>query len=164
MLAWLFVWDEVQICIWPSWCHCHSLSLAPVNPDWFYLPGFTFLVPGYPGSPGPNPERCKMAVLLVVVVLAAAAAITYMWKEIMTLTWNPKVIWEDPHCHSSCRECTHLLCVLLAVQCPITQPPVCCIHTTVPHFSYTLGLHCVDQSPSQIKNLSLSVGGSQPHH
>ena len=36
---------KVQICIWPSWCHCHSLSLAPVNPDWFYLPGFTFLVP-----------------------------------------------------------------------------------------------------------------------
>jgi len=27
----------------PSWCHCHSLSLAPVNPDWFtswfYLSG-----------------------------------------------------------------------------------------------------------------------------
>ena len=39
MLAWLFVWGEVQICIWPSGCHCHSLSLAPVNPDWF-----TFLV------------------------------------------------------------------------------------------------------------------------
>ena len=29
-------------CIWPSRCHCHSLSLAPVNPDWFYLPGFYF--------------------------------------------------------------------------------------------------------------------------
>jgi len=29
--------------IWPSWCHCHSLFLASVNPDWFYLPGFTFL-------------------------------------------------------------------------------------------------------------------------
>jgi len=26
---------KVQICIWPSWCHCHSLSLAPVNPDLF---------------------------------------------------------------------------------------------------------------------------------
>jgi len=37
MLAWLCVWVKVQICIWPSWCHCHSLSLAPVNPDWFYL-------------------------------------------------------------------------------------------------------------------------------
>ena len=32
--------DEVQTCIWPSRCHCHSLSCAPVNPDWFYLPGF----------------------------------------------------------------------------------------------------------------------------
>ena len=35
MLAWLSVWGEVQICIWPSRCHCHSLSLASVNPDWF---------------------------------------------------------------------------------------------------------------------------------
>ena len=33
MLVWLSVWGEVHICIWPSWCHCHSLSLAPVNPD-----------------------------------------------------------------------------------------------------------------------------------
>ena len=31
MLAWLPVWSEVQTCIWPSWCHCHSLSLAPVK-------------------------------------------------------------------------------------------------------------------------------------
>ena len=23
-------------CIWPSWCHCHSLSLDPKNPDWFF--------------------------------------------------------------------------------------------------------------------------------
>jgi len=27
MLVCLSVWGEVQICIWPSWCHCHSLSL-----------------------------------------------------------------------------------------------------------------------------------------
>ena len=56
MLVWLCVWVKVQICIWPSWCHCHSLSLTPVNPDWFYLPGFTFLVPAQPGSPGQNPR------------------------------------------------------------------------------------------------------------
>ena len=36
--------------------HCHSLSLAPVNPDWFYLPGFTFVVLAHPGSPGHNPR------------------------------------------------------------------------------------------------------------
>ena len=29
MLASLCVWVKVQICIWPSWCNCHSLSLAP---------------------------------------------------------------------------------------------------------------------------------------
>ena len=36
------LWSEVQICIWPSCCHCHSLSLAPVKsrlvlPFWYRL-------------------------------------------------------------------------------------------------------------------------------
>ena len=31
VLAWSSVWSEVQTCIWPSWCHCHSLSLASVK-------------------------------------------------------------------------------------------------------------------------------------
>jgi len=34
VLAWLSVWSEVHTCIWPSWCHCHSLSLASVNSRW----------------------------------------------------------------------------------------------------------------------------------
>ena len=47
VLAWLSVWSEVQTCIWPSWCHCHSLSLASVKsglvlPLWYRL---TRLVP-----------------------------------------------------------------------------------------------------------------------
>jgi len=38
----LSVWSEVQACIWPSWCHCHSLSLASVKsrlilPFWYWL-------------------------------------------------------------------------------------------------------------------------------
>ena len=42
MLAWLSVWSEVQTCIWPSWCHCHSLSLASIKsrlvlPFWYRL-------------------------------------------------------------------------------------------------------------------------------
>jgi len=28
VLVWLSIGGEVQICIWPSWCHCHSLSLT----------------------------------------------------------------------------------------------------------------------------------------
>ena len=31
VLVWLSVWSEVQTCIQPSWCHCHSLSLASVK-------------------------------------------------------------------------------------------------------------------------------------
>ena len=42
LLAWLSVWSKVQTCIWPSWCHCHSLSLASVKsrlvlPFWYRL-------------------------------------------------------------------------------------------------------------------------------
>ena len=42
MLVWLSVWSEVQTYIWPSWCHCHSISLASVKfrlvlPFWYRL-------------------------------------------------------------------------------------------------------------------------------
>jgi len=48
VLVWLSVWSKVQTCIWPSWCHCHSLSLASVKsrlvlPFWYRL---TWVVPG----------------------------------------------------------------------------------------------------------------------
>ena len=47
VLAWLSVWSKVQTCIWPSWCHCHSRSLASVKsrlilPFWCRL---TWVVP-----------------------------------------------------------------------------------------------------------------------
>jgi len=42
VLAWLSAWSAVQTCIRPSWCHCHSLSLASVKsrlvlPFWYRL-------------------------------------------------------------------------------------------------------------------------------
>ena len=42
VLALLSVCSEVQTCIWPSWCHCHSLSLSSVKsrlvlPFWYRL-------------------------------------------------------------------------------------------------------------------------------
>ena len=49
LLTSLSVWSEVQTCIWPSWCHCHSLSLASVKSR-LVLP--LFLIPAHPGSPG----------------------------------------------------------------------------------------------------------------
>jgi len=38
VLTWLSVWGEVQICMLPSWCHCHSLSLASVKSRLVLLP------------------------------------------------------------------------------------------------------------------------------
>ena len=42
VLVWLSVWSKVQTCIWSSWCHCHSLSVASVKsrlvlPFWYQL-------------------------------------------------------------------------------------------------------------------------------
>ena len=47
VLTWLSDWSEAQTCIWPSGCHCHSLSLASVKsrlvfPFWYRL---TWVVP-----------------------------------------------------------------------------------------------------------------------
>jgi len=40
--TWLSFWSEEQTCIWPSWCHYHSLSHASVKstlvfPFWYRL-------------------------------------------------------------------------------------------------------------------------------
>jgi len=48
VLAWLSVWSKVQTCIWPSWCHCHSLVSCFSKIQIC----FTFLVPAHLGSPG----------------------------------------------------------------------------------------------------------------
>jgi len=42
VLVWLSVWSEVLACMWPSWCHCHWLSLASVKsrlvlPLWYHF-------------------------------------------------------------------------------------------------------------------------------
>ena len=45
VLVWLSIWwSEVQTCIWLSWCHCNSLSLASLKsrlvlPFWYRLTG-----------------------------------------------------------------------------------------------------------------------------
>ena len=58
VLASLSVWSKMQTCIWPSWCHWHSLSLASVK---FRLV-FTFLVPAHLGSPRQRLLNCCVCV------------------------------------------------------------------------------------------------------
>ena len=79
VLAWLFVWSRVQTCIWPSLCHCHSLSLAPIKsrlvlPFWYWL---TWVVP----DKGPLNARVCVCVVqctcsLVLFIYFASAAVT----------------------------------------------------------------------------------------
>ena len=60
VLAWLSVWSEVQTCIWPSWCHCHSPSLASVQSRLVY----------HLGSPG---QRAVKRVCVYVCVFPVCA-------------------------------------------------------------------------------------------
>jgi len=69
VLAWLSVWSKVQTCIWPSWCHCHSLSIASVKsrlvlPFWYRLTQLVL-------DKGPL-NRCVCVCVCVLLVLTSA--------------------------------------------------------------------------------------------
>jgi len=55
----------VEICICPADALPLNVSFAPVNPDWFYLPGFTFLVPAHLDSPEHRPWGHTTVVVVV---------------------------------------------------------------------------------------------------
>jgi len=63
------VWVKVQICIWHSWCHCHSLSLAPVNPG-----------TGSRVVPDAIQDGHKMVVCVCVVVGSYSMSCVWLWK------------------------------------------------------------------------------------
>jgi len=87
VLAWLSVWCDVHICIWPSWCQCHSLSLASVKSRLV----FTFLVPAHLGSPG---QRAVRWVCVSITLWLCGWVGNHMSG--VTLKWR----WA-PHLHSS---------------------------------------------------------------
>ena len=88
VLAWLSVWSEVQTCIWLSWCHCHSLTLASVKsrlvlPFW-YRP--TRVIP----VKGPL-NRC----VCVCVCVCMRACVRVLYLPAINLAW---VVAADVHC------------------------------------------------------------------
>ena len=105
VLAWLSLWSKVQTCIWPSWCHCHLLSLAHVEsrlvlPFWyqltwvllekgplngcvFALSALTLLVGRQEGHPA-----CK-------ILSGGVLAWLSVWSKVQTCIWPS---W--CHCHS----------------------------------------------------------------
>jgi len=90
--VWLSVWSEIQTCIWPSWCHCHSLSLASVKsrlvlPFWYRL---TWVVP----DKGPlNGCVCVcVCVSLKIWHLVASNLLFYLsinyWPQCLSNSWS----------------------------------------------------------------------------
>ena len=76
MLAWLSVWNQVQTCIWPSWCHCRSLTCFSKIQI-----GFTFLVPAHLGSPGQRAAK-----------LVCCCCLAWMtgWLTRLTARWRER--------------------------------------------------------------------------
>ena len=88
VLAWLSVWSEVQTCIWPSWCHCHSLSLASVKsrlvlPVWYRL---------NLGSPGKGPLNWCACACVCVCVCVRERVGPCLYKQLLWQQWCWSVV------------------------------------------------------------------------
>jgi len=80
-------WDAgVVVCgIWPSWCHCHSLSLAPVNPDWFYLSGTSS--PGWSRTKSRGLQNgCSVVMVWWIQLFNRQSTLINFWEKIADST------------------------------------------------------------------------------
>ena len=101
VLAWFSVWSEMQTCIWPSWCHCHSLSLASVKSR-LALP-FCYRLTSSPG------QRAVKRVCVCVCVNRILSVLGGKQNEILTVylvrqycnrqLGRSKREWKVPRCH-----------------------------------------------------------------
>jgi len=96
VLVWLSVWNDVQTCIWPSWCHCHSLSLASVKsrlvlPFWYRL---TRVVP----DKGPLNVRIQQCQLVIFAVICLVN-LEHCCKPVECV-----LLWNCPRCVYSARK------------------------------------------------------------
>jgi len=92
LLVWLSAWSEVQTCIWPRCCHCHSLSLATVKsrlvlPFWYRL---TRVVP----EKGPlNGCVCVCVCYCMWQVLVQWTHTSECWQR----AWSVNIGWQVWH-------------------------------------------------------------------
>ena len=71
-------------CIQPSICHCHSLSLAPVNPDWFYPSWFYLSGTCSPGQSHTNSRRAVKRLCVCVLFHLRSTLQISMYEDKMT--------------------------------------------------------------------------------
>jgi len=121
-----------------SWCHCHSLSLAPVNADWFYFPGFTFLVPAHPESKRAVKRLCVLCVLvyinlyiasalsLVMFVCSSCTVCSHGCRQVDTVDWQHWCSIRTERLCPVCCSCHSSFSILLS----ITAKLWALLHTT----------------------------------
>jgi len=63
VLAWSSFRSKVKTCIWPSWCHCHSLSHASLKSRLV-----SFLVPALLDSRGQEPLNGCVCISVVMII------------------------------------------------------------------------------------------------
>ena len=73
----------VQTCIWPSWCHCHSLSLASVKsrlvlPFWYRLTQVVL---------DKGPLNVCVCVCVCVCVFPKVSWVRKVWNSMVTQGW-----------------------------------------------------------------------------
>jgi len=118
VLARLSVWCEVQICIWPSWYHCHSLSLAPVKsrlvlPFWYRL---TCVVLDKGLLNGCVFVYCSWVIFETARVIQLKKQ---GWCETLSKTLHllPLSVWSSIHCVSCIHTFYNHLYVFYCLQC-----------------------------------------------
>jgi len=79
-------WSKLQTCIWPSWCHCHSLSLASVKSR-LVLPFSYRLTQVVPKKGQLNGCVCVCVVLYCIVFHLACLCVTVSCCQ---CSWLPR--------------------------------------------------------------------------
>ena len=96
VLPWLSVcvWSKVQTCIWPSWCHCHLLSVASVKsrlvlPFWYRL---TRVVPDkWPFNGCVCVCVCVWVWVMCVCVCVCVSDVCDVWCVVVMWRWTSPV-------------------------------------------------------------------------
>ena len=82
------VWG-VHTCIRPTWCHCHSLSLASGKSRLV----FTFPVPAHPGSPGQRAVKCVCVCVTITVTILLPSVLWHCWLGVRKSIRPVKIEW-----------------------------------------------------------------------
>jgi len=124
VLAWLSVWGEVQFCIHPSWCYCHSLSFASVKSRLILNHHRNR---AHPGNPRQSPQSRKTYVCVCMLFCTCTSSDVDAFQHWPTQQGNdvrPSDIWW-------LLEKSRFVAFCIARRIPIVRTWCCIVYYTV---------------------------------